>query len=73
MDLDEPFDGELLEGMADGGETDAELVAEFVSEESLAWQEVARKYGSAEGIVDFIGGALLAQWCQRHSDRLTKI
>lgn len=71
--LDEALDGELLEGVADGGEADVELRGEFVGKEALAGEEVAGEDGVAEGVVYFVGSALLAQGCQGHMDRVSEI
>ncbi len=72
VDCNEALDGQLLEGMADGGEADAELGTEFVGEEALTGGKVAGEDGGAEGFVDFVGGAFFTQGSQGHGDRVAK-
>lgn len=73
VDFNEALDGELAQGVADGGEADAELVGEVVGEEPLAGEEKTSEDGVTKGFVDFVGSALFTERSQRHVDRLSKI
>ena len=56
-DFHEPFGAELLDGVADGSEGDAEFFGNFVHLEALAGVEELGEDRLAEGLIDFIGGA----------------
>jgi len=66
MNLDEAFGGELLDGVADWGDADAEFVGDLFDLQALSWFENVGEDGLPECVVDFIGGTAACDFGEFH-------